>query len=132
MIQQVIDSSYKEMSRVENTTGDQPNRRLLSYALMMQDPAKNSNEAYLLIKNLPVKFGAVQNISRSFAFYNDLYNAQARIPEAISGTDQADFFKFLLIGYSQGNEKVNPDWNEFTRRYQRNINAFILYIDENN
>ena len=131
MIQQLIDSANREMSRVENTTGDQPNRRLLAYALMMQNPSKNAEQAYLLIKNLPVKFAALQNTCRSFAFYEDLYNAAARIPDGISGSDQANFLRFILIGYSQGKGDNNAAWKEFNQQYPRNINAFIQYIDEN-
>ena len=131
MIQQLIDSAQIELTRVENITGDQPNRRILAYALAMQDPSKNLSKVYMLIKNLPAKFSAIEDISRSFSFYGDLYQAKANIPDFISGSDQADFLWNILYGYSEGKGDAGPAWKEFIQNYPVMLNRFIVYIDEN-
>ncbi len=131
MVQRLIDSAYIEMTRIENITGEQPNRRVLSYALAMQDPAKNASQAYALIRNLPAKFAAIQDICRSFSFYNDLYKAETNIPDFISGSDEADFLWNILYGYSEGAGESGAEWKEFVQGYLQGINRFILYVDEN-
>jgi energy-coupling factor transporter ATP-binding protein EcfA2 len=131
LIPQLIDSAYSEMARVENITDEQPNRRILAYALAMQDPSKNVSRAYGLIRNLPAKFATIQEICRSFSFYNDLHNGETNIPDFISGSDQADFLWNILYGYSEGTGVSEFSWKEFTQDYPKLKNQFILYLDEN-
>jgi hypothetical protein len=126
----LIDSAKVEMNRVENTTGVQPNRRLLAYALMMQDRHRNEQEAYSVIRNLPAKFKATQNICRSISFYGDLYQAQSRIPDGISSTDEADFLSANLIGYANGNSVTDSSWKVYTINNFFNRIQAIQYIDE--
>ncbi len=132
VIQQLIDSSAMEMNRIENSTSDQPNRELLSHALVMQSPSKNSAEAYRLIKNLPAKFFAIQNICRSYAYYGDLDGARNNIPSFISAADQSSFLWQLLYGYSSNNLNVTEEWKVFAQQYPVNLTSNLVYIDENN
>jgi hypothetical protein len=128
--QALIDSAMTEMKRVENTSGSQPNRSLIAYALTMANPGKNEQEAYTVIRNLPAKFKAMQSICRAYAFYNDLYKARSGIPADISGSDEAAFLTFILIGNAEDKKPTDDSWiqyesNDPTRRLQ-----FIQYIDE--
>ena len=132
VIQELIDSAVAEMNRIESSTNDQPNRNLLAHALVMQSPAKNTTEAYRLIKNLPVKFNAIQNICRSYAFYGDLHEARSNIPSFISSSDQSAFLWYLLYGYNQGTGMVEEEWRHFSNHYPEGLTNVIAYIDENN
>jgi hypothetical protein len=131
-IQPTIDSALKEMERVENITGEQPNRRLLAYALLMQDPEKNLPQAYALIRNLPVKYMSMQEMCQAIAFHGDLYEAEKNIPESISATDQAAFLRKILAGYTDGNGGYGTAWNKYNLMYPVLQYQYIAYIDENN
>ncbi len=131
-VQPVIDSATKEMESVENITGAQPNRNLLAYALMMQDPEKNLTKAYALIRNLPVKYTSMQEMCRAIAFHGDLYEAEKNIPESISASDQAAFLRKILAGYSEGNGGNDSSWNQYNISYPVLQYQYIAYIDENN
>ena len=131
-VQPVIDSAIKEMERVENITGEQPNRRLLAYALMMQDPEKNLSHAYTLIRNLPVKYTSMQEMCRAIAFHGDLYEAEKNVPESISASDQAAFLRKILAGYAEGNGGYDSSWNQYNISYPILYYQYIVYIDENN
>lgn len=130
MIQRLIDSSYVELRRVENLTTGQPHRQVLAYALAMQNPEANSEEAYRLIKNLGAKFIAIQFLCRAFGFHSMLYQAQSHIPDFISGTDQAIFLRQILYGYSEQQQRAER-WNEFEKYYITSNTQWINYIDEN-
>jgi hypothetical protein len=132
VIQQLIDSSAVEMNRIENSTSDQPNRELLAQALVMQSPSKNTGEAYRLIKNLPAKFFAIQNICSSYAFYGDLDGARNNIPTFISAADQTFFLWQILNGYSKNNVIIKNEWKAFAQQYSVNLTRNLVYIDENN
>jgi energy-coupling factor transporter ATP-binding protein EcfA2 len=132
MIGSLIDSAKIEMTRKENISDDQPNRRVLAYALMLQDPVRNQSLASSMIRNLPSKFAAFQDISRAYAFHNELYPATVSIPDFISGSDEADFLNIILRGYSDGNIKVDARWDNFNRGYLSRFNQNIAYVDENN
>jgi energy-coupling factor transporter ATP-binding protein EcfA2 len=132
LIGPLIDSAKIEMTRKENITNQQPNRRILAYALMLEDPSRNQSEAYALIRNLPTKFAAIQDIARAYAFRDQLYEAKAAIPDFISGSDQADFLDYILRGYSTGNSKLNANWESFDQSYAPWLNQNIKYVDENN
>jgi energy-coupling factor transporter ATP-binding protein EcfA2 len=131
-IQQLIDSSTAEMNRTENLTTGQPNREVLVQALVLQSPSKNTEEAYRLIKNLPVKNGALQNICRSYAFYGNLDGARSNIPPFISASDQSDFLWEILYGYSLGNARIDSSWMRFSKAYPVFLTSNLLYVDENN
>jgi energy-coupling factor transporter ATP-binding protein EcfA2 len=132
LIQPLIDSARQELTRVQDATGDQPNRRVLAYALMMQDPKKNMDTAFALIKNLPIKSPSFEEMCRSFAFSGDLYDARSVIPHFISGSDEAAYFQSILYGYAEGSGKPAGDWQAFIHNYSPLANWFIEYIDENN
>jgi energy-coupling factor transporter ATP-binding protein EcfA2 len=132
MAQQLIDSAKIELTRIENLSTGQPNRILLAYALSMQDPQKNSPEAYTSIKNIGNKFWPTLRISRAFAFHGDLYHAQQNIPENISDSDQAEFLWNILYGYADGSGTQKNDWKEFTSNYPWVNTRVIIYINEDN
>ncbi len=132
LVQPLIDSARLELSRVQDETGEQPNRRVLAYALMMQDPKKNIDTAYALIKNLPLKSDPFAEMCRSFAFSGDLYDARRIIPHSISGSDEAAYLQNILYGYSEAAGTPQPNWQVFNENYTPLLNWFIQYIDENN
>lgn len=128
--QRLIDSSYVELDRIENLTTGQPNRQNLSHALVMQNPSKNVDEAYLLIKNLGGKFNAMQRICQSFAFHGELYQAISNIPDFISDTDRAVFLWNIIHGFAEGTQTTSSSWVLFDTQYVTNNTRFINYIDE--
>ncbi len=129
---QLIDSAKSTMARVENIQSGQPNRRVLAYAMTMQDPAHQVQPAMDVIKNLPEKFASIQAVCRSLAFYGDLFGAVSHIPESISGSDEADFLWLILIGYQEGKQPSDPSWKTFGEQYPVMPTKFMLYIDESN
>lgn len=131
LIQQMIDSAYAELNRVENLATGQPNRQVLAYALALQDPEVNVSEANNLIKNINAKIFAMERITEAFAFRDNLYGAQYSIPSLISKTDQANFLSDILIGYMEGNVKMDERWRVFSESYVANQHHWIFYIDEN-
>ncbi len=131
-VQPLIDSAILNMNNTTNTSGEQPNRRLVCYALSMQNPSGNLNQSYMVIRNLTTKLAATEDICRSFAFHNELYNGTENIPDNISGSDRADFIRFMLEGYQDGNSSIKPEWSEFTSNYVSFLNDPIIYVDENN
>jgi len=131
LIQQMIDSAYTELRRVENLATGQPNRQVLAYALALQDPEANLSEANNLIKNINAKIFAMERITEAFAFQGNLYGAQYSIPTLISKTDQANFLSDILIGYMEGNVKMDERWKVFSESYVANQHHWIFYIDEN-
>jgi hypothetical protein len=132
MVQQLIDSAKIELTRIENLSTGQPNRILLAYALSMQDPQRNSAEAYTVIKNIGNKFWPTLRVSRAFAFHGDLYRAQQNIPENISDSDQAEFLWNIVYGYADGSGIQKSDWKEFTSNYPWVNTRAIIYINEDN
>jgi hypothetical protein len=128
---QLLDSAKAELKRVENTSGGQPNRVKMAYALTLQSPDKNSEEAFGLIKNLNQKFFAIQHITRSFSFYGKLYEARLNIPPNISSTDQAAFLTMILFGYNEGTRIAGETWKEYLLNAPTNSYSHIIYIDEN-
>jgi len=133
LIQSMIDSSRAELKRTQNVTGGQPNRRMLAYALAMQDPQKNRNEINGLIKNLPEKLGAIRGTARSFAFNQDMYDAKAEIPALISDDDMAGSLWPILFEYARaGTRSVSPEWKTYQQNYLQLIIRNINYQDESN
>jgi len=132
MVQPLIDSALAEMARKENRSNDQPNRRNIAYALTMQDPSGNADQAYALIKNLPGKMAAMEDICRSFAFHKNLHGAMEHIPAFNSGTDQADFLGRIQQGYTEGTKENVSGWGKYNNNYLRITNLNIVYVDESN
>jgi hypothetical protein len=132
IIQALIDSSRNELNRTQNVTGFQPNRLVLSYALAMQDPEKNLPEINKLIKNLPQKLFPIQATVRSFAFNDQLYNAQAYIPSLISDDDLANTQWYILYGHSLRNPDPRAEWQAYQKYYTQIFTRSINYQDESN
>ena len=130
--QPMIDSAYAELNRKENSTNEQPNRGLLAYAICMQNPSENLSKAYALIRNLRSKFEISQLICRSFAFHQELYDAQMNIPEFNSGADQASFLWSILYGYYKGKGETKGSWENFIQGYPPRIFLNFRYVNENN
>jgi hypothetical protein len=120
-----------EITRVESTTSEQPNRALLAYAMTMQSHGNNASMAYDLIRNVPNKFVAIQMICRSYGFYGDLYESLTNVPEFVSTSGQADFIYNIMFGYSRGNGNVPEPWKAFDSSYPFILNWHLNYIDEN-
>jgi hypothetical protein len=131
-VQTLIDSARNELNRSQNVTGFQPNRRVLSYALALQDPEKNMPEINTLIKNLPQKLFPTQSVCRAYAFNNLLYNARAYTPNLISDDDQADTNWYILYGYSLSGKEPGPEWMAYHNSYIQIFTRRINYQDESN
>jgi hypothetical protein len=132
IVRQVIDSALVEMSRKENRTAQQPNRRNIAFALCMEDPSGNVDQAYSLIRNLPEKLDAIQEICQSFAIHQNLYGAQMHIPEFSSPTDLAYFTWKILQGYNEGKGQPQREWEGYAGGYLNILNRNIVYVDEGN
>jgi energy-coupling factor transporter ATP-binding protein EcfA2 len=127
----MIDSAYAELSRRENSSNEQPNRGLLAYAICMENPSENLSKAYTLIRNLRSKFEISQLICRSFAFHQELYDAQMNIPEFNSGADQAQFLWSILYGYYKGKGETTGAWKNYIQGYPPRIILNLRYVNEN-
>jgi energy-coupling factor transporter ATP-binding protein EcfA2 len=129
----LIDSSRIELNRTQNVTGTQPNREVLAYALALQNPEKNKDEIYRLIKNLPQKMDAIRQNARASAFHQHLYEANSVIPALISDDDIAGSLWQVLYSYNQGgNNPVGDQWNLYQSYYLGLIVRSINYEDESN
>ena len=131
VVNRLIDSARAEMNLVDNITSQQPNQRMLAYALVMQSPEKNFAEANALIKNLPVKFAAMESISRALSFHGKLYQSSSYMPRFISASDQDGFLTETLYGYLEGQDKSDSSWQEFNQSNRPLDIRYIRYIDEN-
>lgn len=129
LIQQLLDSAESELKKVEGIGEGQPHRTMLSYALMLKDPAKNSGEASQLIKNNQFKFFALGLNCRAFAINEVLYGAIQNIPANISKTDRANFLREILYGANLQQEH-DQAWNKFNEYYNPGVTHWIFYIDE--
>lgn len=129
VVQQLLDSAKAELRRVEGISEGQPHRSMLSYALMLKDPAENSAEASQLIKNNQFKFFAISLNSRAYAINDQLFGAVQNIPVNISDTDRAYFLYEVLYG---ANLRIDhdPSWKHFNDYYLQGTTNWINYIDE--
>lgn len=130
--QQLLDSARKESTRIENLATGQPNRQIISYALVMKDPEANTDEAYKTIKNIGNKIVPTLRISRAYAFHGNLFDAMLQVPENSSDGDQANFLWNVLYGYGQGKETNQPEWAQFNNNYLRPQARYIIYVNESN
>jgi energy-coupling factor transporter ATP-binding protein EcfA2 len=132
-VQQLIDSAFVEMDRKENRSNYQPNRGFLAYAITMENPNENLQRAYTLIRNLPSKIDANQEICRALAFHGQLYEAQKNIPDFNSASDQASFLWYILRGYQQGQPADSQKgWDKFINISPPRYNLNITYVEEHN
>lgn len=129
VIQRLLDSAEIELSRADAIGGGQPHRTMLSYALMLQEPMRNSDKALQLIKNNQFKFFAVSLICRAYAMNNELYGAIQNIPLNSSDTDQANFLNEILYGAGLQKQQ-DQSWNHFNDYYNPVLAHWIIYIDE--
>ena len=130
---ELIDSSRIELNRTQNVKGWQPNRQVLAYALALQNPEKNKDEIYKLIKNLPQKMDAIRENARAKSFHQYLYDANSAIPGLISDDDIAGSLWQLLYSYNQGaNNHIGDQWNLYQSYYVGLIVRSINYEDESN
>ena len=132
LVQSLIDSAKIELTRIENLATGQPNRILIAYALAVQDPNKNSPEAYRIIKNIGNKSQPMTRISRSFAFHNNLHEAVNNMPSNLSDQDQAEFLFNIYFGYYESQVDQNGEWKEFISNTPWWLNSFIIYVNEDN
>ncbi|MBS1976241.1 MAG: ATP-binding protein [Bacteroidetes bacterium] len=132
VIQQLIDSSYAELDRVPKGIEGQPNRQVLAYALMMQDPEKRLEETRNLIKNLGAKFIALQRMVRSQGYHQHLYDAVNNMPEFLSSGDEAIFLANIQIGYQERAVNSQERWKTYEQYYIGNNDRWINYVDESN
>ena len=131
LIRQYIDSSYHEISRIDNLTTGQPNRVMLAYAHAMQNTGNDINEAFKVIKNVPFKFVGNQRICRSLAYHNSLYEATQRIPKNISDNDQSIFLWNILYGYNLIQDNIPDNWDRYNQNYAWFETRLIIYLDDN-
>lgn len=129
VVQQLLDSAKTELKRVEEIGGGRPHRTILSYALMLQDPSRNSVEASQLIKNNQFKFFAIGLNCRAYAINDQLYGAIQNIPVNISDTDRANFLYEILYGVNLQSQH-DKSWNHFNEYYNSGVTHWIYYIDE--
>ena len=130
---ELIDSSRIELNRTQNVKGWQPNRQVLAYALALQNPEKNKDEIYKLIKNLPQKMDAIRENARAKSFHQYLYDAYSTIPGLISDDDIAGSLWQLLYSYNLGeNNHIGDQWNLYQSYYVGLIVRSINYEDESN
>jgi energy-coupling factor transporter ATP-binding protein EcfA2 len=126
---QLIDSARTEMLRLDNPSVFQPNRLILSAALMYQDPENNRDEAYLVIKNSFNKFNAMRNFSKSHGFDGEFYEGISHIPDLVSSTDRLSFYYNILHGYNTNGE-IDPEWETYYNNQFVFIRRFLPYIPE--
>jgi hypothetical protein len=126
---QLIDSARTEMLRLDNPSVFQPNRLILSAALMYQDPENNRDEAYQVIKNSFNKFNAMFNFTESHGFDGEFYEGIRHIPDLVSSTDRLSFYYAILHGYNI-NGDIEPEWETYYNNQFVFIRRFLPYIAE--
>lgn len=129
MAARLLDSARAELRR-DDPEVFQPNRHQLAIALMFRNPGKNVKEAHRTIKNSFIKFYAMSQFSRAFAYEGKLYRAVRQAPEGIAPDDQATFLNMTLRGYNM-TQPVKPEWSKFLFNMDEFFNSFLVYQDEN-
>jgi hypothetical protein len=117
------------MLRLDNPSVFQPNRLILSAALMYQDPENNRDEAYQVIKNSFNKFNAMFNFAESHGFDEEFYEGISHIPDLVSSTDRLGFYYAILHGYNT-NGDIDPEWETYYNNQFVFIRRFLPYIPE--
>jgi hypothetical protein len=128
--QRLLDSARAEQDRLHNSTEFQPNRHQVAIALMYQDPGKNSDEAYRVIKNSPDKFGAIIRFAQAYAFHGSLYKAQKEFPPMISSGDRSFFLQATIEGFNSNNA-LKKEWTRFQNNKLLFARRYLPYISEN-
>ena len=97
--------------------------------LVLLDSRKNESEAYRIIKNSPDKFQAMSKFTFAHAFNDNLYQAQLQIPEFISSSDLASFFKNMING-SNASSVGHKEWRRFNEGELFVARRYLPYINE--
>jgi len=126
----MIDSARKELARTSNIQQAQLNRRVLAYALALQDPRKNSEEIAQLIKNLPQKLAPNRSIAVAYAFHGMLHDAYVHAPGLLSDDDRAGNIWMILYGYMQRESNASAEWDAYRQNYLQLMVRNIFYEDE--
>lgn len=108
----LIDSSYTEAERVENTDA-QPNRTVIAAALAFRNQGDDIAEAYRVIKNETLKARGIWWISRGLAFNNDLYGSFAAIPNNLNDDDICGYLYEVFHDYNRNNQPESPYWQRY-------------------
>lgn len=132
LARQLLDSSKKEVSRVEITTQDQPNREVLAASLALKPTSENIAEAFRLVKNIPGRFYATSYICGALGFDDKLFEAKSHIPELCSDTDISDFYALILYNYDLKKKISGKEWESFNRNYTKLSLLDLRYVDESN
>lgn len=129
----LIDSAIAEMNRVENLNLLQPNRFTIGSVLLARTPSQKSvAEALRLIKNQPIKFGAMRNFSSFVSYRKQAYLATTIIPDNISDADRLFFLRSILQGSVEGMEVSEP-WRQLNKNVgQPNRLDNLIYVEESN
>lgn len=128
--ERLLDSAKTEMKRLDNPSEFQPNRHQVAMALMYQDPAKNSGEAYRVIKNSSNKFEAIWRFSKAYAFHGNIYKAQQEAPQLISAGDHAGFLQSTVEGFNM-TDTLKTEWKRFRNNELLFGRRFLPYVNEN-
>ncbi len=128
--QRLLDSARVEMNRLDNPADFQPNRHQIAIALMYQDPVKNSDEAYSVIKNSFEKFSAVWRFSKAYAFHGNLYKAMQQVPRFVSSFDRSAFLQSTVEGIVL-TKPAKKEWEKFTANQLIFARLYLPYVNEN-
>jgi hypothetical protein len=130
---ELLDSALVEMNRLENLNTGQPNRFLITIALLRQSPTEQSIEkAKAIIKNQALKLTFQQRMARALAYRGELFKATEVIPGNISDTDQMEFLWNMVRGYAESTPTA-PEWKEYEETFIWYIRTnFLPYVDETN
>jgi hypothetical protein len=132
VVNALIDSASSQANFAENITEGQPDKALLAISLVLQSPSQNEARALHLIKNIPEKADALQNICSAYAFNQEIYSAKENVAPLISASDQALYNWHILYGYAESKKRDTNEWKEYDKNYFSRFNLFIRYINENN
>jgi hypothetical protein len=125
-VDQLIDSSFAEMERVENAVF-QPNKNLIAAALAFRNNSGDIELAYKVIKNEIVKSIGIWWISRGHAFNNQLYEAYNAIPDNLSDDDVSGYLYEVFHDYNRNNRPESAYWTKY-EEISDNSDTRINYI----
>jgi energy-coupling factor transporter ATP-binding protein EcfA2 len=128
----LIDSAKTELSRLKDLSINQPNRQLISFALILQNPQANEAEAYRVIKNIFDKTSPIQRICRANALRGDLHSAQQHIITNINDNDLALFLWNMVYGNSLKQKHLPPQWQVYDSNHNFPLTRFIPFVNDDN
>jgi hypothetical protein len=110
LVDQLIDSSYQEMQRVQNVD-DQPNRVTLASTLALRNGPNDIDEAFRVIKNVRYKQIGIWMICRGLVYNDEFYKAYETIPENLSDDDIMGYY-FEIYEFCRGGEDQSVFWKK--------------------